>query len=305
LEERGVSAFAEESGTSMGLLDVTNSVGDILGNVSLYANDGWGLVDTDLNMSHVKVPKVPEDYVEPEVNHDRNEPLFEDVDNPGEWPRYCFQPKFESRSNTSQYKHHAMPTGAIPVPADTNNGTRKIDGWEFFYKGWSNPDSPYRRGAKTGDLFPKEMDGKLCAETLKHLGLTKTKMLDTDALFFLQLILPICNPSMSGIENDPRIAYYHDVERHTNSTKYSSGMGGSYGHSWNATTARELLMMDGILVRDGVLGGSQALHHRWEKGGVCYDNNIASTMTLTRFGELKRNKKLCNNDQAPKRGEGK
>ena len=41
------------------------------------------------------------------------------------------------------------------------------------------------------------------------------------------------------------------------------------------------------------------------EGGVRYDHATASTMTLTRFGELKRNLKLCIKDSKdnPNRGE--
>ena len=303
----GVSAFAEEGGSVKGLLEVTNSSGDILGNVTLYPNqfeeEETGLPNMD--MSHVKVPRVPDDYVMPLVKHARNEPIFDEVDNPGQWPRFCFQPKFVSRSNTSPYKCHALPTGAIPVPKNSD-GKRVMNGWEFHYNGWKNPAAPYRRGATPNNLFPKEMDGKLCAKTLKKLGLTASKMHDIDALFFLQLILPICNPSWSGIVNDPRTSYYHDVSCFTNQYKYSTGTGASYGHTWNAVTVKELVIFDGILVRDGVLGGSQgAIYRRWDRNSVCYDPEIASAMSYTRFCEIKRNKKLCNNDKVPQRGQGK
>lgn len=308
VEKVGVAAFAEEPGVAKGLLDVTNSDGDIMGNVTLYDDTsfpGRTVNMPGMNMSHVKVPRVPDEYVAPEAKHDRNEPSFNTIDNPGEWPRYCFQPKFASRSNTSEYKHHAMPTGAVPVPKDAN-GKRKINGWEFHYNGWSNPDAPYRRGATAANLFPKEMDGNLCPKTLKKLGLTEAKMVDLDALFFLQLILPICDVLKSGIIDDPRLNYYYDVERFTNIAKFNSGMGASYGHTWKQVTNQEMVIFDGVLVRDGVLGGSQgAIHRRWDKGSVCYDTDIASAMTYTRFCEIKRNKKLCNNDQAPKRGQGK
>ena len=306
MEKTGVSAFAADSGTGTGILDVTNSVGDILGNVTLLDPEATGEVGiANLNMSHVKIPRVPIDYVAPLVRPERQEPNFEDVDNPGKWPRYCFQPKFLSRSKNSLYTRHTMPTGAVPVPKN-KHGERKIGDWEFFYQGWSNPNAPYRRGATTANLFPKEMEGNLCSMTLKKLGLTQPKMVDTDALFFLQLILPICNVAMSGVKNDPRRSYYNHVECFTNVSKASSGMGASYGHTWTQVTAKELVVFDGILVRDGVLGGSQgALYRRWDKDSACYDQMIASAMTLARFGEIKRHKKLCNNDKVPKKGESK
>jgi hypothetical protein len=48
------------------------------------------------------------------------------------------------------------------------------------------------------------------------MGLTKLRMLECNALFFYQLILPIVNPAMSGIDGDTRIGYYKDVARNTN-----------------------------------------------------------------------------------------
>ena len=84
-------------------------------------------------------------------------------------------------------------------------------------------------------------------------------------------------------------------------SKYESGMGGSYGHMWTPTTAKELVQFHGVTVCNGVRGGSNgAIFHRWQKGGSCYDTEIATNTTLTRFGELKRNFKLCRNGSVPK-----
>jgi hypothetical protein len=37
-----------------------------------------------------------------------------------------------------------------------------------------------------------------------------------NALFFYQLLLPIVDPAMSGIDGDTRLVYYKDVARNTN-----------------------------------------------------------------------------------------
>ena len=114
-------------------------------------------------------------------------------------------------------------------------------------------------------MFPKEMDGCLDSDILKKLGLTKSRMEKRDALFFYQLILPICNTEMSGIIDDPRISYYSNVERFTNMNKAESGFGGSYGHKWRSCTAAECVKYDGVMVMDGVLGSSNgALFLRWD-----------------------------------------
>ena len=291
----------------LGIVDLTDSSGT--GKGSILMADGnvsmTQLTDT-LNQCDVKISTPPVDWTTPVAQENRGEPKFEDVDNPGKWPRYCFRPIFAGRSSTTKYKHHALPTGAMPFPKNAEGNRKTDDGWEFHYDGWKNPGRPHRHGATATNMFPEGTEGSLDATVLKNLGLTKLRMEHADALFFLQLILPICNTKLSGIQNDPRMSYYHEVETHTNCTKFASGMGASYGHTWAPTTSKELVNFDGILVKDGVLGGSQgALHRRWDKGGPCYLPDVARTMLFTRFGELKRSMKLCNNDKAPKKGEGK
>lgn len=51
-----------------------------------------------------------------------------------------------------------------------------------------------------------------------------------DAAFFLQLILPFCDPSQSGIHEDPRKPFFTEEERFTNMSKYETGRGATYGH---------------------------------------------------------------------------
>ena len=295
----------EKHGTKgKGILDLTNSSGEVVGDI-LYS-EGDVVVTNDGTPKKINIYQAPANWSR-ERYCDRGEPDFEDVDNPGEWPSFCFRPKF---TKDKKYIRHSLPTGAMAVPINKKTGKRELNGWEFHYRGWKNPGTLHRHGATSHNMFPKETEGSLDANMLTKLGLDEDRMgknvNDVDSLFFLQLILPICCPEYSGIKGDPRISYYHDVERHTNGSKYHTGLGGSYGHSWKAVSLQELTVFDGILVRDGVLGGTQgALHRRWDKQGPCYDSVIASAMTLTRFGEIKRSLKLCNNLEAPKRGQGK
>ena len=76
-----------------------------------------------------------------------------------------------------------------------------------------------------------------------------------DALFFLQLILPICDPARSGVTSDPRKAFYSEVTNFTNLYKFQAGIGSTYGHQIPEVALYELVRWDGCLVRDGVLGG--------------------------------------------------
>jgi hypothetical protein len=77
---------------------------------------------------------------------------------------------------------------------------------------------------------------------LKKIGLSKQRMLECNALFFYQLILPIVDPAMSGIDGDTRMRYYKDVARNTN--MYAFGVknrGGIRGHLFRPITAESYL----------------------------------------------------------------
>jgi hypothetical protein len=73
-------------------------------------------------------------------------------------------------------------------------------------------------------------------------------MLECNALFFYQLILTIVDPAMSEIDGDTRMVHYKDAARNTN--MYSFGVknrGGTHGHVFGPTSAKELLVWDGIV----------------------------------------------------------
>ena len=300
-------------GRKKGYVDLTNSSGGKLGNIIFAEGDVSNVeIEKDLAGKDVKIQQPPKDWLPGRAQGERGEPNFIDIDNPGEWPQYCYRPVFNSQAKTSKYKHHCLPSGAMPVP-ENKDGKRNVNGWEFHYNGWKNEGFKHRHGATRANMFPEELKGCLDAGILAKLGLTKKRMglggvmdAEVDALFFYQLILPICNPQFSGIQDDPRKSYYHEVEKFTNTSKLNSGLGVSYGHHWNLTSAKELVNLDGILIHDGVLGSTQgALYRRWDQRSPCYSKDIASVMTLSRCGELRRSMKLCNNDTAPKRGERK
>ena len=83
----------------------------------------------------VKIPGPPVGWKAPATKTAMGEPNFSDVDNPGRWPEFTFHPVFKG----TKYLHHALPTGAIPVPKN-KDGRRVINGWEFFYNGYNGSD---------------------------------------------------------------------------------------------------------------------------------------------------------------------
>ena len=119
--------------------------------------------------------------------------------------------------------------------------------------------------------------------------------------FFWQLLFPICDPKRSGIPDDPQLPFYTEVERWT--TKYAATLGlfGAYGHDHKPPVCAELLHFDMAVVRDGVCGGMDgAIYRRWKANDEAYDSEIAGAITHTRWLQIKRIYKLCDNDLSPK-----
>lgn len=263
----------------------------------------------------VKMPEKPEGWTPRPVDPSKGEPDFNEVDNPGNWSRYCFRPNFQKRGG--QFVKYQLPTLAQPCPLI--DGVRKSNGWVFFYEDWQLQDAwkssgfhdilasatevpVYRSGATSDNVFPEERKGNLDYQLLHKMGLSKKRLLMHDPLFFYQLLLPICRIDKSDIQDDPRKPYYSDVAIFTQKYAFELGLGGSYGHEFKQVLVPEMLQFDGILMRDGVLGGSVdgGIHRRWKKESSCYDSLIANTMSHTRFLQLKRTLKLNDNSKAKK-----
>ena len=59
------------------------------------------------------------------------------------------------------------------------------------------------------------------------------------ALFFFQVLWPMCHPSKIDIFNNPRVPYFTSVESFTKIYKFSTGLGGSFVHKWNIVSVTE------------------------------------------------------------------
>ena len=227
------------------------------------------------------IPSHPDNWQRDPPKIEQGKPEFDLIDNPGKWSDFIFRPEFEtSRSVRGKYKGHFLPTGATPVPVGPD-GKRSQSGWEFFYNGWDNEAKKGRSNSSCSELFPECRKGCLDVDVLRSLGLTKERMVFGDALFFFQLILPICNPKKSGVPKDPRQAYYSDVTNYSNLYACSIGLlGGQYSHAFKAIKVHELVHFDGVMVRDVALGGSNgALYRCWMIGESMYDPLIHDTIS--------------------------
>jgi hypothetical protein len=112
--------------------------------------------------------------------------------------------------------YHNMPAGTTAVPVDKVTGKRQAGGFEFFYNGWKQ-ENPARDNCRFGAsrdlLFPPDRQVQLDVNYLKKMGLTRKRMVECDALFFYQLLLPIVNPAMSGINENSHMGYYEEVAK--------------------------------------------------------------------------------------------
>ena len=125
-----------------------------------------------------------------------------------------------------------------------------------------------------------------------------------DALFFYQLVLPICDTTLNL--GDPRMSFYLEVCRFSTIYAAELGLGMGYGHAFKAIQIYELVQWDGIIVQDGVRGGSKgAVIRRFKKAkyNSAFDPLISKAMTMTRYLEIKRVIKLCKNSDAIKKGQ--
>jgi hypothetical protein len=81
-------------------------------------------------------PEPPPKWKSKDVEVDKGEPPFTEVDNPGLWSEYIYQPVFQK--TTGNYLYHCLPSGATAVPVNPNTGKREVGGYEFFYQGWTH-----------------------------------------------------------------------------------------------------------------------------------------------------------------------
>jgi len=276
-----------------------------------------------------KPPSAPGDWKPARVRANTGEPdiPFHEVDNPGGWGRFCFRPKYKTTgkkkltdvqegveteddpegapTDKAKFMYYAMPTGATPVPLNATTQKRAIAEYDFYYDGWEANENTFRSGATRDNPFPTNRLGSLDGDKLFNLGLTRERMEDATgkpgALFFYLLLLPlhdIDNERVLTVPNDLRISFYTNCARWSN--MYAAGelniLGTGYGHEFKTTTPAELLQWDGTVFLDAVLGGTHgAILKQFDKSTKLYDVDIASAFTKSRWLEIKRVHKLCNN----------
>ena len=183
-----------------------------------------------------------------------------------------------------------------------------MNGWTFHYAGCTCDafeESTYARGdSKRGNLKLASQQGFLDVNVLKA-HVCNAERIKNDPIFFLQLLLPICDPLRSGVANDDCIPFFQHARACTNVYALGEkGWGGGMGHRFNNVEEAELVTWMGAIIRHGAREGNPgSLNHRWMKAHPNYDDVIADNMTASRFKQIKSVFKLNYNVTAKKKND--
>ena len=116
-------------------------------------------VEGFVRKNELQIPYLPENDIPSTPRLAEGEIPFANVDNPGQWHPFVFQPKFTAAKNGKKYVHHALPSGARPCPFDAN-GERKCSGWKFYYTPFkSSSNTSFQSGATAENMFPESQKG--------------------------------------------------------------------------------------------------------------------------------------------------
>ena len=128
-----------------------------------------------------------------------------------------YSPTYSGNNCSGKYVAHKTPSGVTVLPANHKTEKRKVGGFELHYNGWKMPEPKQeycRVGSTRDNFFPEDQASKLDSEHLTKQGLTKQRIRDRDARFSKKILTPVCDPSKSGITDDPRLPYYTKVSEY-------------------------------------------------------------------------------------------
>lgn len=110
----------DTKGKLIWFVDLTNEGStQVVGKVHMVRDEDSKIVTEDAK-KHIKIHSTPPEWKAPAQAPKRGEPKWNNIDNPGDWLQYCFAPGFADRKKISKYLHHALLTGAQPVPKNRN-----------------------------------------------------------------------------------------------------------------------------------------------------------------------------------------
>ena len=100
-------------------------------------------------------------------------------------------------------------------------------------------------------------------------------------------MLPLCDTSFSGVQERKRVFNYSKVEKLSNIYAYQICFGGSYRLGFKPVKLTETVYHYGLIVRDGVRGGtSSSIYRRWNMGAE-YDDEISQGVNYSNWLQIK------------------
>eukprot|EP00536_Pseudo-nitzschia_multiseries_P007128 jgi/Psemu1/17093/gm1.17093_g len=236
-----------------------------------YYNDGTQVEEA------TAYPKPPQDYSPSDNSKSKlGEPSCHDVDNSGAWDRFCYQSKFQKESG-GRYMYHKLPSEWNTRDGRSTTRTR-------FLKKTPLP-SPV--GTPPLDM----------AKLRKH-GLQLGRLLNSDALFFYQLLLPFHadEEDKKQAKHRARKPFYSKVLKWSNN--YANQAKTGKGHYVRGMKLSELVHFDGIVYLYGALEGKKgSICYRWTTIEALYPPEIAIKMSWYWWRQIKSNLKLnCNHE---------
>ena len=90
---------------------------------------------------------------------------------------------------------------------------------------------------------------------MRKYSIAKDRVQECNALFFRQLILPLCNTFLSGIENDERKNFCSECEIDSNTHTSKIRAISSHRQVFELIIILDLAHFNGVITRDGYIGG--------------------------------------------------
>eukprot|EP00536_Pseudo-nitzschia_multiseries_P018121 jgi/Psemu1/54207/gm1.54207_g len=214
-------------------------------------------------------------------------------------------PQTTTRANLENHPGMMLTTPAPGTASAVDQSLRRAlweyKGWTFHYQNWApEEDTPTfsRTYTSSRDLFPQERKGKLAMAKLRKHGLQLGRVINSDALFFYQLLLPFHTDEEDEKQENKmqQKPFYFKVLKW--SKNYANQSNNGKGHYIRRIKLSELVHFDVIVYLHGALEGKKgSICYRWTKVDALYSPKIATKMSWYQWRQIKSNLKLnCNHE---------
>ena len=127
--------------------------------------------------------------------------------------------------------------------------------------------------------------------------MTQRVIREKELLLFNQIMLPLCETSLSITWEDIRIPYNSEVEKWPNIYACHICLGGSYGHVFKPVKIPIIFCHNGCIVRNGVRGVTNGAFYSHSQIGADYDDDILQGINYRRWLQIKRVKNYATTTQ--------